>query len=65
MNLLGLIDLALIATNLKITKSVDEAMRNCEDAIANLKLVNKTTLKNVPVGIASQNLIEELLESLM
>jgi len=41
MNLLGLTDLSIIATNLKLTKNVDEAMRNCDDSIQNLKLINK------------------------
>ena len=61
LNLLGLIDLSLITTNLKLTKDVDQAMKSCEDSIGNLKFHNTDT--NL-VGIASQNLIEDLLDNL-
>ncbi len=63
LNLLGLIDLSIIACNIKLSKDIDGAMRSCEDSITNLKLLNKEDANQV--GIASQNLIEELQENLM
>lgn len=66
MNLLGLTELSIIATKLKLTKNIDEAMKSCEEAVENLKVLNAPTKpgsKNI--GIASQNLIEELLDNLL
>jgi len=36
LNLLGLIDLALISSDLKLTKSLDGAMSKCQKAIQEL-----------------------------
>lgn len=63
LNLLGLIDLALIACDLKLTKSLDGAMAKCKKAIQELTELKAAQMEDI--GIASQNLIEELLEHLM
>ena len=76
LNLLGLIDLSIIAVKLKISKDVDQAMKQCQESIQNLKDLNKQQQNNKDmlqqnneepedIGIASQNLIEELYEHLM
>jgi hypothetical protein len=58
-----LVDLALIACQLKLKKGLDECIRECEDSILVLKELNKDSSKEI--GIASLNLIEELLENLL
>lgn len=63
LNLLGLIDLALIACHLKLNKNMDDALRQCEESIIILKEFSKG--QSSDIGIASQNLIEELLENLI
>lgn len=63
LNLLGLIDLALIACNLKQSKNVEAAILRCEDSILILKELNSDN--EGKIGIAAQNLIEELLTSLL
>ncbi|TNV84817.1 hypothetical protein FGO68_gene3064 [Halteria grandinella] len=63
LNLLGLVDLSLIACELKLKKPLDDAIRECEDSILVLKELNKDSTQEI--GIASQNLIEELLENLL
>ncbi|CDW84192.1 UNKNOWN [Stylonychia lemnae] len=62
LNLLGLIDLSLIAADLKISQDVDQAIKSCEDSVQILKLTNKDI---GDLGIASQNLIEELRDNLL
>jgi hypothetical protein len=56
-----LIDLSLVASNLKLSKDVDEAIKYSEESIANLKFLNKG---GDDMGIASQNLVEELYDNL-
>lgn len=63
LNLLGLIDLALVASNLKLFKGVDLAIKQCEQSIIMLKALNGDQSNDV--GIASQNLLEELLDNLL
>ena len=63
LNLLGLIDLALVACSLKLFKGVDIAIKLCEQSILLLKSINLDT--GIEAGIASQNLIEELIENLL
>ena len=63
MNLLGLIDLSLVACNLKLFKGLETAIKQCEQAIILLKSLNMDS--GIEAGIASQNLIEELLENLL
>lgn len=63
LNLLGLIDLSLIAAELKLDKNIDRAIRHCEESIALLKILNRDA--SIDVGIASQNLIEDLYENLL
>ena len=63
LNLLGLIDLALVACNLKLFKGVDLAIKQCEQSIIMLKALNGDQSNDV--GIASQNLLEELLDNLL
>eukprot|EP00347_Sterkiella_histriomuscorum_P021464 403333886 len=67
LNLLGLIDLSLIAADLKVSKDVDKAIKNSEDSIQILKITNKTQNEGAheQIGIASQNLIEELRDNLL
>ncbi len=61
--MLGLIDLALVACNLKLFKGVDLAIKQCEQSILTLKALNGDQSNDV--GIASQNLLEELLDNLL
>jgi hypothetical protein len=49
--LLGLIDLALVACNLKLFKGVDLAIKQCEQSIIMLKALNGDQSNDV--GIAS------------
>ncbi len=65
LNLMGLIDLAMIAVTLKINQRVDEAIRACEEAVLSLKVQNKLEDQENPIGVASQNLVEELHENLL
>ena len=64
LNLLGLIDLSIIASELKINKGsdIEKAVKYCEESIQSLSFINKD---NSEVGIASQNLIEELYDNLI
>jgi hypothetical protein len=50
LNLIGLIDLSIIANNLKIDKDVDQAIRLCEETVKNLIELNKNINT---IGIAS------------
>jgi hypothetical protein len=40
LNLLGLTDLSLIASGLKLSKDVDQALKSCEESIQYLKALN-------------------------
>lgn len=63
LNLLGLIDLSLVACSLKLFKGLDTAIKLCEQSILLLKNLNMDS--GIEAGIASQNLIEELLDHLL
>lgn len=63
LNLLGLVDLSLIACELKLKKPIDDVIKDCEDSILVMKALNKDSAQEI--GIASQNLIEELHENLL
>jgi hypothetical protein len=63
LNLLGLIDLSLVACSLKLFKGLELAIKLCEQSIVLLKALNVDS--GIEAGIASQNLIEELLDHLL
>lgn len=53
----------MVASNLKLFKGVDLAIKQCEQSIIMLKALNGDQSNDV--GIASQNLLEELLDNLL
>lgn len=55
----------MITVGLKVNKNVDEAIRACEEAVLSLKVSNKLEDSENPIGVASQNLVEELHENLL